>query len=653
MKKLFSKLFGSPENNCTPNDISSHPKIGAKTEESDIGNQIWGRIINEYLDSARSGALVICGEWGSGKTHLFKNEISPTLKSKRIKTLYVSLYSYGIQSRSLDDLIIQAALGITELDENAKQEAKDLFTQTAIHFSNDAEGAGFFGALASSVGGALKKRYIDSLADYLICFDDLDRVDDGLVLKAWAEINHLTEIKHQKTIILVDERKLPGKSIYSSEIEKNVWRKFSIHVSPELAMSRALEQLPRDFEEEIRPIISTHLLPVAEHFSINNIRILVKALEVLIRVKECIVDVALEGDIDQHVAKAIYQKTFIAILIQHISEDKDAMLDKICDSVNTIYRTIANMNIQNSNAPIREKGNDEHLIDNLPPFSSLKYKLPFIAKYIKHGKLEAEDIRGYIRLIHKENVVRHPIYLAYEELSRRGQISDEEYEHFFRHCVSLLQSPPPGDYSLRAYATLIMDILSDSYCGATTLEHSVIAQHILNGLEVVSNGIDTESHRVENFDLLGLSYSEGSTAEVNEKISLISRKVSEKKAISEFFSDIDGWELESDLKKFRKYMGSYEQPTLSLLGFDRLRAYLCNANGNGIANFNMALTSRYRVSGSVHVIGEEVDTLTMLLEYFEKNTAQGYRKAQFNIGISILRNAIDHASRYKRLEQTL
>jgi hypothetical protein len=613
----------------------------------DITHSInWEHTITDYLSSSHPGALVICGEWGSGKTHLFKNEISPLLKAKKNKVLYVSLYSYGIQEKSIDDLIIQAALGITDLSEASKQESKALFTETLSNFSMNAEGAGFIGALASSISGALKKRYIDSLKETVICFDDLDRIESKLILQAWAEINHFTEVKNRKVIILIDERKLPGGSIYSGDIEKNVWRKLSIHVTPELAIGRALEQLSRDLAEEIKPIIQSHLLPVTEHFKINNIRILSKALEALSRIKDCVDEVALEGDIDRNMTKEIYQKTFIAILVQHLAENREVMLDKICEGFSTNYRIFANLQAQNGSAPPIEKSADERLLDELPSFSSLEYTLPFIREYIKHGKLENEDIKKHIRLIHKKSVSVHPIYLAFEEFTERGKLSDDEYENLFQHCIKLLESPPPGDYSLRAYASLVIAVLDDTYNGATNLEYSEVIRRTLNGLDIVLEGIDTDKHRVENFELLAIGSSRETPKEVNEKIHLISKKVNDKKIIRDFYADINEWELEDDLQKLKKHMRSYNNPTLHLIGFESLQKFLCNASGEKISNFNLALLSRYQVSGSVHVIGQEVETLSRLLEFFKNNNAKGYRRAQFNIGIPILQNAIAHAENY-------
>ena len=179
-------------------------------------------LIESILDYIRSDytdyAIMINGEWGSGKTYFWNNQIkkkidSLKLNGKRFTTIYMSLYGISnleeiskkifMETSQLMDKNLRKfmnANGITTIPEYAK---------TGIDMAN------FFGT--SSNGGKLDYEEFFSTDDKVLCFDDLERANVD-VIDILGYINNFVEHDHIKTIIICNEKELSTK-IKNSNLE--------------------------------------------------------------------------------------------------------------------------------------------------------------------------------------------------------------------------------------------------------------------------------------------------------------------------------------------------------------------------------------------------------------------------------------------------
>ncbi len=179
-------------------------------------------LIESILDYVRSDytdyAIMINGEWGSGKTYFWNNQIKKKIESlklngKKFTTIYMSLY--GISN--LEEISKKIFMETSQLmDKNLRKymNAHDLTTipeyaKTGIDMAN------FFGNATN--GSKIDYEEFFSTDDKVLCFDDLERANVD-VIDILGYINNFVEHDHIKTIIICNEKELSTK-IKSSNLE--------------------------------------------------------------------------------------------------------------------------------------------------------------------------------------------------------------------------------------------------------------------------------------------------------------------------------------------------------------------------------------------------------------------------------------------------
>ena len=179
-------------------------------------------LVESILDYIRADytdyAIMINGEWGSGKTYFWNHKIrnkieSMQLNGKRYKTIYMSLY--GISN--LEEISKKIFIETTQLmDKNLKkymdskgQENIPEYAKTGLYMAN------LFGVTQNGD----KLDYSDFFAtdDKVLCFDDLERANVD-VIDILGYINNFVEHDHIKTIIICNEKELSTK-LKSSNLE--------------------------------------------------------------------------------------------------------------------------------------------------------------------------------------------------------------------------------------------------------------------------------------------------------------------------------------------------------------------------------------------------------------------------------------------------
>ncbi len=179
-------------------------------------------LVESILDYIRSDytdyAVMLNGEWGSGKTHFWNNKIKKKIESmqlngKRYTTIYMSLY--GISN--LEEISKKIFMETTQLmDKNLRrfmnskgQETIPEYAKTGIDMAN------FFGVTQN--GNKLDYAEFFATDDKVFCFDDLERANVD-VIDILGYINNFVEHDHIKTIIICNEKELATK-LKSSNLE--------------------------------------------------------------------------------------------------------------------------------------------------------------------------------------------------------------------------------------------------------------------------------------------------------------------------------------------------------------------------------------------------------------------------------------------------
>ena len=172
-------------------------------------------LVESILDYIRSDytdyAIMINGEWGSGKTYFWNNKIKPKIESmqlngRRYTAIYMSLY--GISN--LEEISKKIFIETTQLmDKNLKKfmdasGVKNIpeYAKTGLDMAN------FFGVTQN--GDRIDYGQFFSTDDKVLCFDDLERANVD-VIDILGYINNFVEHDHIKTIIICNEKELSTK----------------------------------------------------------------------------------------------------------------------------------------------------------------------------------------------------------------------------------------------------------------------------------------------------------------------------------------------------------------------------------------------------------------------------------------------------------
>ena len=172
-------------------------------------------LIESILDYVRSDytdyAIMLNGEWGSGKTYFWNNQIkkkidSMKLNGKRYTTIYMSLY--GISN--LEEISKKIFIETTQLmdknlrkymDSNSKHTIPE-YAKTGLDMAN------FFGVTTN--GNKIDYGEFFATDNKVLCFDDLERANVD-VIDILGYINNFVEHDHIKTIIICNEKELSTK----------------------------------------------------------------------------------------------------------------------------------------------------------------------------------------------------------------------------------------------------------------------------------------------------------------------------------------------------------------------------------------------------------------------------------------------------------
>lgn len=178
------------------------------------------QIINEILrylhDDSYNYAVLIDGEWGSGKTYFVNNTLTKIIEKQESdletsrKVQYISLYG----CKAISDVQENIAWSFAE-DARKVIQDKNNFGTTGQKVSNN--------ILLSSkkIGNAILKKFLPNmplyeiasdwlnLGSFIFVFDDLERCDCP-INEVFGFLNELVEHENTKVILIANEKELSG-----------------------------------------------------------------------------------------------------------------------------------------------------------------------------------------------------------------------------------------------------------------------------------------------------------------------------------------------------------------------------------------------------------------------------------------------------------
>ncbi len=168
-------------------------------------------ILNYIRSDYTDYAIMINGEWGSGKTYFWNNKIrkkidTTKINGKQYTTIYMSLY--GISN--LEDISKKIFIETTQLMDKNLRKYMSSHGQASIpeYAKTGLDMANLFGVSQNSNQVDYSKFF--STDDKVLCFDDLERANVD-VIDILGYINNFVEHDHIKTIIICNEKELSTK----------------------------------------------------------------------------------------------------------------------------------------------------------------------------------------------------------------------------------------------------------------------------------------------------------------------------------------------------------------------------------------------------------------------------------------------------------
>ena len=177
-------------------------------------------IVKEYVENKNTGyAILIDGEWGSGKTYFVREKLEKKLKKlweetkREIKFIYVS--SYGVKSTNELDSKIYEKIILEFLPEKFKSKYQDIERGLGSLYEIIKEFKKLPNIPKNSIRNLIEILQKRNSKNYILIFDDIERCEMPIT-ELLGYINEFVEHKSMKTIIIANEKEILKKKMYSN-----------------------------------------------------------------------------------------------------------------------------------------------------------------------------------------------------------------------------------------------------------------------------------------------------------------------------------------------------------------------------------------------------------------------------------------------------
>ncbi len=314
--------------------------------------------ITNYINMNTSGALMITGYWGCGKTYFMKNEVIPQVKEKLHKEIIiVSLFGLN-HVNEIPERVLYAYCNALD-NSNSSFNWRTISNKVGLLLKNSPKLNEFVDL--NKIFGKGEGLYNFISKDTIICFDDLERILNSIdVNEVLGAINQLVENLQYKVIVVANEDFIRQSSknelIFKEKVvEKTlVFTPDTIDIFQKIVSSYENESFISYMRKKaVRLIESGNALYVKSEFyrkNISNIRILKFAIEHFYCVFSYYADKYDVNNKDVKQKLNNYWAFILAVSIEYklnnVSFDDDRTLSKY------VHNAIAKIDLEKNNEDI-------------------------------------------------------------------------------------------------------------------------------------------------------------------------------------------------------------------------------------------------------------------------------------------------------------
>ncbi|MGM9835009.1 MAG: P-loop NTPase fold protein [Bacilli bacterium] len=397
--------------------------------------------IQTYMKNPLNYALLLEGDWGSGKTYFVKNNL------KKLSTIYISLY--GINS--ISNLSFQLFYEIIKTKNNKvlkKFLSPSIKSETIGTISNvilnNIENK--FNISIKELFSLISKINLDNK---LIIFDDLERTTIP-INEVLGFLNTLVEHNKAKILIIANEKELPNQEEYHKFKEKLIYQTYKYVPQLDQIYDKLVEKESEIFKENKSFVVTE--LKRKDHYNIRTMQFIIQ------RYKE------LEYDLNN-----IFSKMKNKDIIKIIKKD----IFKYLVIVSREYK----MGNQLPNFTDDGKISYYELMENTY-FTITSFK--FINDYILGFPLELEEVEETLisyshEIVFKTSIENNPLQI----IDCWWEVEDETIQ---TNTEKILESLEKNEYEYDLYPKILIYLLDIKQYGFGS-------RTLYNGLEFMKNNI--------------------------------------------------------------------------------------------------------------------------------------------------------------------
>lgn len=468
-------------------------------------------LIKSYLKNKESDyAIMIDGQWGSGKTYYWKSNLAPMI-SKQVfnteKTLEES------SPRIYYDPVYVSLFGLNNIDELGRR----IFVELNPFWKKKS------GKVISNIGklainktinyfgiDSLKSSEIHSIVNSLeisenkvICLDDLERLSPNLLNELFGFINLFTEHDHLKVIILSDEKIIRDKSDEYNKIKEKIIR-FTYVYHPEIKSiySAIFEKINVDEYKSFMESRMDFVCGLYLKANYKNIRTLKFNLELFEEIHSKLLKISNNKHYEIVLDRFLYFLT--TYCIEYKTELKEENLNKLkgYSNVNLISFNQLDQDFKILN-PNKEEGRPtttylENFKEKYTPYGNTKYAYyECIAEYVHSGVLDSKELNSIAEEIVNQLVINDKTKEI--DISQQlNNIYNLEDNQIIPLIEKVLAKIGEGEYQLVTYPNIFFTLLRIEHMGINEFK---VDEGIIDKFKIGIEKAKKLSNYVNNFDI--------------------------------------------------------------------------------------------------------------------------------------------------------
>ncbi len=564
---------------------------------------IINKVIKSYLlESNTEYAILINGDWGSGKTYYWKNELSVIAKNNQFKSIYISLN--GISSTKLieQELFYKILPFINKSDSKKINNFFKILNNSANIFSRF--------ILKSEITDVFKGVNIDlfNFKNYIVCFDDLERCQMP-VQKTLGFINKFIEHKNLKTIILADEKKLKNKTRYNIIKEKTIGRTLNF----ELSITESISFLIERFKSKIdfyKFLIKEqqYIVDIFTEYKQNNLRITLFYFIILENLFFNIKDINSKFKKEIILFSAIISIEFKLGNLKSTEYNNPKELDTLSTAFPFLYeinKQDNNANNKNINKKYHEFFYETYLTERIEEYN---FYLS-IYSYILSGYLDTKKLNGELKdremslISDEQNCFNKVINYDFRTLSNT---------EFRTSLNKVIKYATEGKYPFYNYIQITKFLYFFSKQGLINMTTQEIERFLDKGINIAKVNSEINNHRIEQINFWecdpNLENIKKKILDINNerKQQLESEKINK---IIEILQSNEETRLQSFFREleFTSHFFKHINPQL-------LTKYLLEVSNQTLHNFTKLIRKKYDVKGIRSFISGDYQNLNKTKE---------------------------------------